>query len=95
MDAADRREFVKISQAVGIGFVVMGAIGKSMIEQANCVRNILTLSSGYVVKLSKSNPIVRALSAAILNYGKTNIHRQQQRLAADSLMQYTFLSTTS
>lgn len=24
---ADRREFIKISQAVGIGFVVMGAIG--------------------------------------------------------------------
>ncbi|KAK7511926.1 translocation complex subunit Sss1 [Phyllosticta citriasiana] len=25
--AADKREFIKISQAVGIGFVVMGAIG--------------------------------------------------------------------
>lgn len=24
---ADRREFLKISQAVGVGFVVMGAIG--------------------------------------------------------------------
>ncbi len=24
---ADKREFIKISQAVGIGFVVMGAIG--------------------------------------------------------------------
>ncbi|KAL8963531.1 MAG: hypothetical protein Q9193_000216 [Seirophora villosa] len=27
VDVADRREFIKISQAVGIGFVVMGAIG--------------------------------------------------------------------
>ena len=27
MDTADKREFIKISQAVGIGFVVMGAIG--------------------------------------------------------------------
>ncbi|MCJ1366096.1 hypothetical protein MMC16_005221 [Acarospora aff. strigata] len=26
-DVADKREFIKISQAVGIGFVVMGAIG--------------------------------------------------------------------
>lgn len=25
--AADKREFIKISQAVGVGFVVMGAIG--------------------------------------------------------------------
>jgi protein transport protein SEC61 subunit gamma-like protein len=25
--AADKREFLKISQAVGVGFVVMGAIG--------------------------------------------------------------------
>ena len=25
--AADRHEFLKISQAVGVGFVVMGAIG--------------------------------------------------------------------
>ena len=24
---ADRREFIKISQAVGVGFVVMGTIG--------------------------------------------------------------------
>jgi hypothetical protein len=24
---ADRREFVKISQAVGVGFLVMGAVG--------------------------------------------------------------------
>lgn len=26
-DTADKREFIKISQAVGIGFVVMGFIG--------------------------------------------------------------------
>jgi preprotein translocase subunit Sss1 len=25
--AADRREFIKISQAVGVGFLVMGAVG--------------------------------------------------------------------
>jgi len=25
--AADRREFIKISQAVGMGFLIMGAIG--------------------------------------------------------------------
>jgi protein transport protein SEC61 subunit gamma-like protein len=24
---ADRREFIKISQAVGVGFLVMGAVG--------------------------------------------------------------------
>jgi len=27
MTTADRREFLKISQAVGIGFLVMGAVG--------------------------------------------------------------------
>jgi len=27
MKTADKREFIKISQAVGVGFVVMGALG--------------------------------------------------------------------
>ena len=27
LSIADRREFIKISQAVGVGFLVMGAVG--------------------------------------------------------------------
>ena len=42
MDIADKREFIKISQAVGIGFVVMGAIGY-----------VVKLSTGPLIRFCK------------------------------------------
>ncbi|KAL8737533.1 MAG: hypothetical protein Q9181_001585 [Wetmoreana brouardii] len=35
---SDKREFIKISQAVGIGFVVMGAIGMLTIIERICAK---------------------------------------------------------
>ncbi|KAL8675275.1 MAG: hypothetical protein Q9168_000396 [Polycauliona sp. 1 TL-2023] len=55
----DKREFIKISQAVGIGFVVMGAIGTSTPGHVSCTIQILTAMIGYVVKLSESNTILQ------------------------------------
>ncbi len=50
MKTADKREFIKISQAVGVGFVVMGALGYIVklstwpltpeIKRRNVVRNV-------------------------------------------------------
>jgi len=59
---ADRHEFIKISQAVGVGFLVMGAVvsqgplrGESLAELHTCPScdpsQLIPCNQGYIVKL--------------------------------------------
>lgn len=90
VDVADRREFIKISQAVGIGFVVMGAIG-SCSSRAREMAMLISVV-GYVVKLSGFMfPCYKAFIRSHIN-DFSSLH---EGLLADGQMQYIFRSTTS
>jgi len=46
--AADRREFIKISQAVGMGFLIMGAIGYFIkLSKSNLPFNLIDTASSW------------------------------------------------
>jgi protein transport protein SEC61 subunit gamma-like protein len=51
-ETADRREFIKISQAVGVGFLVMGGTTSPHFIIVGEKLTFFKLAVGYVVKLS-------------------------------------------